>query len=71
VDSLVSLQAERVRETGSAQVAAKLFLPRVHPLVDLYLFGETEDFPTERTREALLYGDITFTDSISTIFICQ
>ena len=71
VDPLVPLQVGRSGETGWAQVAAERFLPRVHPLVDLHLFGETEGYPTERTREALLFGAATFTDSISTIFICQ
>jgi hypothetical protein len=36
-----------VRETRPTQVAAKLFLPRVNPLVDLYLLGKTEGFSTE------------------------
>ena len=70
VDSLVPLQVGGLRETGPAQLAAKWFLPRVHPLVDLHLFGETEGFPTERTREAFLFATGS-TDSITTTVICQ
>ena len=70
VNSLVPLQVGRVGETGQAQVAAERFLPRVHPLVDLHLFWETEGFPTEWTQKALLFATGS-TDSVTTTVICQ
>ena len=70
VDLQVPLQVVLVGEPFLTQVAAERFLPRVHPLVDLHLFREIEGFPTERTREALIFATGS-ADSATTTVICQ